>query len=80
LSITYAGALVAVAATVLSANAASGRQSTGTAAVFVPCRLGFGARQFDGQQQSFPLVAAGFPTPPNRYAVVGCRQLGCLIS
>jgi len=42
----------------------------------VPCRLGFGARQFDGQQQSFPLVAAGFPTPLEPL-LFSCGRLIC---
>jgi len=68
--------LIADVATVLSANAASGHQSTGTAAVYVPCRLGFGARQFDGQQQSFTLVAAGFSTPLEPL-LFSCDRLTC---
>jgi len=65
--------LIADVATVLSANAASGHQSTGTAAVYVPCRFGFGARQLDGQQQSFTFVAFG----RSDAAVVGSTQLDC---
>jgi len=64
LSITYAAALIAVAAT--------SRCSTATAAVYVLCRLGFVARRFDGQQQSFAFVAAGFPDA----AITTIRRLG----
>jgi len=95
LFITYAAALIT--------NAASSRHSTATTAVYVRCRFGFGARQFDRQssvvsvyhfrrrvqrhrrqgcrlgfmakhfqQQSFPLVAAGFPEA----AITTFRRLG----